>query len=176
MPPRGRGRGHGRGPGRGRGRGASRGRGGRGRGPGRNITGIENSDEWTLDKQTGEAEAMNINKDAGQFFTGKATFEQHYDAQQENKERYAAALTVMHRNGVEISPSKFVRMFLCVVEYFFFYKKFYYNGSQLSIIYNVDNLYTFLQIRVCELWQLPGHARTMISQTRSYQTGKCSDL
>ena len=106
-----------------------------------NIPGSGNSDEWALDNQTGEAEAMDIQRDAGQFFTGKATFEQHYDAQRENKERYAAALTVMHRNGVEISPSKFVRMCLRVVEYIS-YKKCYSNGSQLllSVICNVDNV------------------------------------
>ena len=75
-----------------------------------NTSGTGNSDE--LDKQTSEAEAMDINKDACQFFTGKATFEQHHDAQQENKEKYTAALTVLYRNGVEISQSKCV--YVCV--------------------------------------------------------------
>ena len=155
MPGRGRGRGRGCGAGRGRGRGASRGRGGRGRGRGawENTTGSGNSDEWALDNQTGEAEAMDIQRDAGQFFTGKATFEQHYDAQRENKERYAAALTVMHRNGVEISPSKFMRM--CSRVEYISCKKCYSNGSQLlfSVICNVDNvkpIFTYrLRVRHC---------------------------
>ena len=130
------------GRGRGQGRGPSR---GRGRGRGRKITqawentsGTGNSDE--LDKQTSETEAMDINRDACQFFTGKATFEQHYGAQQENKERYAAALTVMHRNGVEISQSKCVCVHLIPEQMLLQYS----HGSQMlfSIICNADSLYT----------------------------------
>lgn len=103
MPGRGRGRGRG---GRGRGRGASRGR-GRGRTAWADPTAAAaETDEWAVEKQTSESEALDINKDPRQYFTGKATFEQHYNAQQENKERYVAALTVMHKNGVEISQSK----------------------------------------------------------------------
>ena len=137
----------GRGRGRGRGRGASRGGRGRGRGRGRKITrawesisATGNSDE--LDKQTSETEAMDINRDACQFFTGKATFEQHYDAQQENKERYAAALTVMHRNGVEISQSKCVCVCVHLIPEQMLFQ--YSRGSQMlfSTICNADRLHT----------------------------------
>ena len=65
-------------------------------------------DDDSEDKQQGEATSdLDINSNPRQFFTGGATYEQHYDAQQLNVHRYAAALSIMHKNGIEISQSKF---------------------------------------------------------------------
>ena len=52
-----------------------------------------------------QGENLDINTDARQFFTGTASFEAHHDAQETNKTRYAAALTVMTRSGVEVAQS-----------------------------------------------------------------------
>jgi hypothetical protein len=40
------------------------------------------------------------------YFTGNVTVEQHYNGQNENRERYAATMAVLQESGVEIAQSK----------------------------------------------------------------------
>ena len=49
---------------------------------------------------------MDIDKDLQKYFVGTASFEQHYDAQEANRDRYIAGLIVMNKSGIEISQSK----------------------------------------------------------------------
>ena len=107
MPGRGRGRGGLRGRGRGRGRGRQRGR-GRGRGQEPDQEAAPYSDwEMTADDTSPDQEMLDINKDdVTKFFIGTASFDQHYNAQNTNKVRYAAAIDVLDKNGVDISQSE----------------------------------------------------------------------
>lgn len=101
--PRGRGRGRGTGRGRGRGRGGrgrSRG-GGRGRSRSRNVP-RQPQDE----NETKVPEDININTDVKKYFVGNATVEQHYNAQNENKNRYVAGMVALMKDGVTITQSK----------------------------------------------------------------------
>lgn len=110
MPGRGRG-GRGRG-GRGRGGrgGGGRGRGGRGRGGpgrGRGRGGSAGPAASGSDKPQMEVEKdLDINGEVKDFFIGQASFEQHYNGQEINRTRYAAALAVCMETGVEISQSE----------------------------------------------------------------------
>lgn len=113
MPGRGRG-GRGRG-GRGRGGrgGGGRGRGGRGRGGpgrGRGRGGSAGPAASGSDKPQMEVEKdLDINGEVKDFFIGQASFEQHYNGQEINRTRYAAALAVCMETGVEISQNARVR-------------------------------------------------------------------
>lgn len=109
MSARGRGRG-GRGRGRGgrgrgrsgvRGRGNSRGR--RGRGQGRFGTIRRRTESLVNDIVTDSEPTMDNVKS---YFMGNVSFEQHYQAQEENRDRYAAAVATMIENGVDIVQSK----------------------------------------------------------------------
>ncbi len=119
MSGRGQGRGRGRGQGRGRGRGGggSRGRGGRGSGSGGGRGGRGGGrggaasaaprEAWDIDTTEQKAEEnLDINKDLKKFFISTASFEQHYNAQEENKVRYAAGMATLENTGVEVSQSK----------------------------------------------------------------------
>ena len=117
MSGRGRARGRGRGRGASRGRGGSRGRGrggSGGRGAGRGgrggyVAGRQHSNASSDDKTIEVAEVdvtLDIHKDIKKFFVGTASFSQHFDAQNENKQRYAAGMAVLEKSGVEISQSK----------------------------------------------------------------------
>ena len=65
----------------------------------------------TLTVSIFQGENLDINTDARQFFTGTASFEAHHNAQETNKTRYAAALTVMTRSGVEVAQSMLAIVF-----------------------------------------------------------------
>ena len=119
MPGRGRFRGRGRGAMRGVARGRGRGRGrfgrgrGRGRGYGRHISRDEAQDnfmDWEIsaaDKAISQDDTKyDINTDVTPLFTGTASFDEHYKAQAENRSRYAAAISALESNGVELSQSK----------------------------------------------------------------------
>ncbi len=105
MPGRGRSRARGGVRGRGRGRGHVRGR-GRGRGAYNRQSSVPTADTWGVEEQQEKAEDLDINKDVKGFFVETALFEQHFDAQEQNRNRYAAAVAVLEKNGVEISQSK----------------------------------------------------------------------
>ena len=93
MPGRGRGGGRGRGRGRGRWRGH-----GRGQSQSREE---DNKDQWA------EETEIDVNTDVKALFVGQATFDQHYKGQEENRTRYAAAISVFQDTGLEISQSMF---------------------------------------------------------------------
>lgn len=117
------GRGSGRGRGRGRGRGGAaggrggaaggRGRGGRGasRGRGRGSRGrgsaqSANTDDWGVTQEGAQQVAtLSVEDNLREYFTGTASFQQHYDAQDVNRPRYAAGMAVLEQNGVEINQS-----------------------------------------------------------------------
>ncbi|XP_070563497.1 uncharacterized protein [Ptychodera flava] len=106
--PRGRGRGRG---GRGRGRGGHR---GRGRGWGRrpaSSTGVQQSDlDWGVDATPSPGVAL-ISNDAGfqGLFVGASTTDQHYDAQEKDRDGYLATLLVLEKNGVEVLQGSRIR-------------------------------------------------------------------
>ena len=121
MPARGRGRGRGgirgRGGSRGgiRGRGASRGgrRGGRGRFGASNRSRSRSRslsprrDSLTL--ENGPSESGPSMDNVKSFFMQQVSFEQHYKGQQENRDKYAAAMAVIMKNGVNIVQSKYTQ-------------------------------------------------------------------
>lgn len=96
---RGRGRGRGRGGrgGRGRGRGGFAGRGSR-------VASRESKDE--LEKKEVEVKDLDVDKDVLSFFVGTVSTEQHFTAQEKNRDRYAAGMAVLQKNRVEVAQSK----------------------------------------------------------------------
>ncbi|XP_064628385.1 uncharacterized protein LOC135487986 [Lineus longissimus] len=87
-----------------------RGRGGRGRGRGRGGRGnygATSSVPTTPSNQKNED--LDINKDVKGFFVGTASPELHYEAQEENRFRYAAAMCLMDELGIEMSQNARVR-------------------------------------------------------------------
>ena len=100
---RGRGRGRGRG-GRG-GRGRGRGRGGYA-GRGRRVASRESKDE--IDSKEVEVKELDVDKDVLSFFVGTVSTEQHFSAQEKNRDRYAAGMAVLQRNRVDVSQSKYI--------------------------------------------------------------------
>ena len=99
---RGRGRGRGRG-GRG-GRGRGRGRGGSA-GRGRRVASRESKDE--IDSKEVEVKELDVDKDVLSFFVGTVSTEQHFCAQEKNRDRYASGMAVLQRNRVDVSQSKY---------------------------------------------------------------------
>ena len=105
-----------RGRGRGRGRGG-RGRGGRGRGGfagrGRRVASREPKED--VDKKEIEDKELDVDKDVLSFFVGAVSTEQHFSAQEKNRDRYAAGMAVLQKNRVEIAQSKYTgEIFLTV--------------------------------------------------------------
>ncbi|XP_069142334.1 uncharacterized protein [Argopecten irradians] len=88
-------------PGRGRG---IRGRRGRGRGWGRHGRAPREAEKTPKEEVeiATAPEDLDVNKNASSFFMGNVTFDQHYKGQEANRDRYAAAMEAMVKNGVEI--------------------------------------------------------------------------
>ena len=98
-------RGRGTSRGRGRGRGGSRGRGRGGyAGGGRRVASREPKEE--VIKTEDELKDLDVDKDVLSFFVGAVSVEQHFNAQEKNRDRYAAGMAVLQRNGVDIAQSK----------------------------------------------------------------------
>lgn len=57
---------------------------------------------------TADTEKTDVNLETNPqgYFTGSVTVEQHYNGQNENRERYAATMAVLQENGVEVAQSK----------------------------------------------------------------------
>ena len=49
---------------------------------------------------------FDVNENVTDYFTGSASVDQHFKAQTENRDRYAAGMVVLQKNGVEIVQSK----------------------------------------------------------------------
>ena len=94
--------------GRGRGRGRGAGRGGRGRfaGRGRRVASREPKED--IDKKEVEQKDLDVDKDVLSFFVGAVSTEQHYAAQEKNRDRYAAGMAVLQKNRVDIAQSKYM--------------------------------------------------------------------
>ena len=60
-------------------------------------------------RQTEDVEAvimdLDVDKDATDFFTKNASFDQHYEAQQKNRDRYVATAMGLHDYSTEIVPN-----------------------------------------------------------------------
>ncbi|WAR31528.1 hypothetical protein MAR_034070 [Mya arenaria] len=85
---RGRGRGRGRG-GRGGGRGRSRGRGG-----------YRAARSTSKDKtEEGPKQELDVDKNVTSYFVGSVSTDEHFEAQSKNRDRYAAAMAVLQKNG-----------------------------------------------------------------------------
>lgn len=91
----------------GRGGGSRRG-GGRGRGHGR-YTG--SSPSTVVSASNDKKEDLDVDKNVSAFFTGDVSVEQHIQGQEKNRDRYAAAMVVLEKNGVEIAESKCTSVF-----------------------------------------------------------------
>lgn len=101
----------GRGRGRGRGRFPSN-RGGRGRGGPSNRGGRSQNRNVMANAITGQIvddDKLDIEIDAKAFFIGVASFDKHYEAQSKNVTRYAAAMALLAKMGVELSDNAKVR-------------------------------------------------------------------
>ena len=118
--PRARGRGRGRGGrgGRGgsRGRGASRGRGGsRGR---RSFRGGRGGGNRSGGERTEpKVEIVDIDTHPKEFFVGVVSTQEHLNAQEKNRSRYAAVLHTLQNNHVTIAQSKNEE----IIHFFFFF-------------------------------------------------------
>ncbi|KAH3736540.1 uncharacterized protein LOC127850969 [Dreissena polymorpha] len=98
-----------RGRGRGRGRGG-RGRGGRGRGSSRGRGGRNTrSQSKPREETTTTPKELNIETDVTSYFVGNVSADQHYEGQQQNRDRYAAAMAVLQNNGVDIVQNARIR-------------------------------------------------------------------
>lgn len=84
-----------------RGRGRGRGRGGRRGGRGRSQN--RSPAQVTADTENTD---INLETNPQDYFTGNVTVEQHYNGQNENRERYAATMAVLQENGVDVAQSK----------------------------------------------------------------------
>lgn len=49
---------------------------------------------------------LDVEKDVTSFFVGSVSADQHYTGQEQNRDRYAAAMAVMQNNGIDIAQSK----------------------------------------------------------------------
>lgn len=98
----GRGRGRGRG-GSNRGRGGRRGRGGFGRS---RVSRSHNCRSRSPSPVATTEVAEPSMDDVKSFFMGKVSFEQHYQGQEENRDKYAAAISTMINSGVDVVQSK----------------------------------------------------------------------
>ncbi|CAG5117351.1 unnamed protein product [Candidula unifasciata] len=113
MPRRGQGRGRARGRG---GRGTStrrgRGRGSRNRGKGGWSTGRTNRgnrDKTGTADATDSVKELSIVDNPKAYFTGTSSTEQHLQAQNENRIRYAATLAVLVKNRIEVTQNACIR-------------------------------------------------------------------
>ncbi|XP_069106344.1 uncharacterized protein [Argopecten irradians] len=100
---------------RGRG-GRGRGRGGRGRAVGRGSRrGVSrpsasgSSTDGASSENKVEVKELSVDTDLQAFFVGNASVAQHYVAQNQNTERYAAGMAVLQKNGVEIAQNARIR-------------------------------------------------------------------
>ncbi|OWF49165.1 uncharacterized protein LOC110452170 [Mizuhopecten yessoensis] len=94
---------------RGRGRGG-RGRGGRGRRGGRSGSHSASAPtEGTSSDSQVEVKELSVDTDLQAFFVGNASVAQHYAAQNQNTQRYAAGMAVLQKNGVEIVQNARIR-------------------------------------------------------------------
>ncbi|XP_077977073.1 uncharacterized protein LOC144432683 [Glandiceps talaboti] len=106
--PRGRGRGRG---GRGRGSSRNRTRGSSGRGRSTSGAAQQVTDEWGVQNisTTGEVAVVTDEVGFNSLFVGLSTTDQHYDAQQKDRECYLATLAVLEKNGAEILQGSRIR-------------------------------------------------------------------
>lgn len=88
---------------RGRDRGRGRGRGGR---SGRGRSGGRRPQQPKDDNEVKITEELDISKDVKKYFIGNGSVEQHYNAQNENKHKYAAGMVALMKDGVTITQSK----------------------------------------------------------------------
>ena len=101
-----------------------RGRGGRGRGRGgRHNRSRGNTRPTTSDTTETETSTvdLSVEGDVKPYFVGNnATIDQHYEAQDKNRDRYAATMAVLTKNGVEISQSKYMHacIYIHVSQYY----------------------------------------------------------
>ncbi|XP_033727100.1 uncharacterized protein LOC117316564 [Pecten maximus] len=98
------GRGRGRG---GRGRGGRRGRSGRGGRSGNAAAG--SSTDGASPENKVEVKELSVDTDLQAFFVGNASVSQHYVAQNQKVQRYAAGMAVLQKNGVEIAQNARIR-------------------------------------------------------------------
>lgn len=102
MPGRGRGL---RGRGRGQGRGNSRRQDERGNDLRRRRSNTRSrpSESPSIDTTDGREMSMD---DVKSYFVGNVSYDHHYQAQEENRDKYAAAIVTMTESGVDIAQSK----------------------------------------------------------------------
>ena len=76
---------------------------------------------------------LSIETDLRGFFVGTASFDKHFDAQESNKTRYVAGMTVLNKNGVEISQSKFKNFSRAINQHLIICKCQFYSESDTDL-------------------------------------------
>lgn len=56
-----------------------------------------------------EKKELDVNKDVTSFFVGSVSADQHHEGQEQNRDRYAAGMAVLQKNGVDIALNARVR-------------------------------------------------------------------
>lgn len=51
-----------------------------------------------------------MNADVTSYFVGSVSADQHYEGQEQNRDRYAAGMAVLQKNGVDIAQSKYLKL------------------------------------------------------------------
>ncbi|XP_052787806.1 uncharacterized protein LOC128222742 [Mya arenaria] len=95
-----------------RGRGRGRGRGGRGGGRGRSRGqgGYRAARSASKDKtEEGPKQELDVDKNVTSYFVGSVSTDEHFEAQSKNRDRYAAAMAVLQKNGVDIAQNARIR-------------------------------------------------------------------
>lgn len=84
---------------------ANRGRGGGSNRGGRTTTRRTHKSNYKTQTSNEPINNINVNENAIEYFTSNASFDQHYDAQNENKDRYLATLMAIDEYGIEMKEN-----------------------------------------------------------------------
>jgi hypothetical protein len=57
-------------------------------------------------EETNTVTDLDVDKEVTAYFVGSVSADQHYQGQTQNRDRYAAGMAVLEKNGVEIALSK----------------------------------------------------------------------
>ena len=58
------------------------------------------------DNKTEVAKDLDVNNEVTSYFVGSVSADQHFEGQEQNRDRYAAGMAVLEKNGVDIALSK----------------------------------------------------------------------
>jgi hypothetical protein len=79
---------------------------------------------------------LNVNDEVTSYFVGSVSADQHFDGQEQNRDRYAAGMAVLEKNGVDIAISKY--NFLTQIQFFI------QNFTEIMLYLINASIFTFL--------------------------------